>query len=248
MPYLNGKKILVPDLAVDGWNWTTYHEKLISAIKHEGLEDHLRGTAWVPFMDNPRRELYQAWEIWTKQILAITTPNNILEALGSKMLFEKSAYYFFSQLAYFVYSLTTTNNDDIMHTAAQSQKPFNGTCRKCGKGGHKARRCKDQGWVKLRGETYQKASEACVSLTTQASSMDSESMATAVHHAATDETPKPETASWMVNAETADAMNSNTDRWPAPNWLDARSCTFPVCCKTFDPIFEILPHSHGHNA
>ena len=41
--------------------------------------------------------------------------------------------------------------------------------------------------------------------------MDSKSAATDVHHAATDITPKPETASWMVNTKTADTTNSNTD-------------------------------------
>ena len=63
MPYSNGKKILIPDLAVHGRNWMTYCKKLICAVKHKGLEDHLHDTARVPFMDNTGQELYQAWEI-----------------------------------------------------------------------------------------------------------------------------------------------------------------------------------------
>ena len=91
-------------------------------------------------------------------------------------------------------------------------RTFTGPCRKCGEHGHKARACIDQGRAKTKGKTYQKASEACVSLATRASGTDSESAATELHHAATDKPPEPKTASRTVNAKTADAANLNADR------------------------------------
>jgi hypothetical protein len=66
-------------------------------------------------MEDPGREEWYAREIRAKQLLAITIPDYILESLGPKMLFKNGAHYFFSQLAYFIYSLTTTVNDH-MHT------------------------------------------------------------------------------------------------------------------------------------
>jgi hypothetical protein len=120
MPYStrvkNGKKILVPDLELNGRNGSTYRENLFCVAKHEGLVDHLLCMARAPFMEDPGREEWYAREIRAKQLLAITIQDDILESLGPKTLFENGAHYFFSQLAYFVYSLTTTVDD---HTRTQ---------------------------------------------------------------------------------------------------------------------------------
>jgi hypothetical protein len=49
MPYStrvkNGKKILIPDLELDGRNWSTYRETLFCVAKDKGLIDHLLGMA-----------------------------------------------------------------------------------------------------------------------------------------------------------------------------------------------------------
>ena len=42
--------------------------------------------------------------------------------------------------------------------------------------------------------------------------------------------------------------NAGTGDLHQIGWMQDHVCTFPVCCKTFDPIFEISPYSHGQNA
>jgi hypothetical protein len=126
MPYStrvkNRKKILIPDLAKDGWNWSIYHEKLFYVAKHEGLIDHLLGMAQAPFMEDPGQEEWNAREIRAKQLLAITVPDDILKSLGPKTLFENGAHYFGSQLAYFIYSLTTIVDDYMCTQCAANDK------------------------------------------------------------------------------------------------------------------------------
>ena len=52
MPYLtrvkNGKKILVPDLIADGWNWLNYCKKLFEAAAAQDLLGLLDGTKTKP--------------------------------------------------------------------------------------------------------------------------------------------------------------------------------------------------------
>jgi hypothetical protein len=52
MPYStqveNGKKILVPDLAVDRWNWPTYREKLFQVAEAQDSLGILDGTKTKP--------------------------------------------------------------------------------------------------------------------------------------------------------------------------------------------------------
>jgi hypothetical protein len=52
MPYStqvkNGKKILIPDLAADRWNWPTYHEKLFQAAEAQNSLRILDGTTMKP--------------------------------------------------------------------------------------------------------------------------------------------------------------------------------------------------------
>jgi hypothetical protein len=73
-------------------------------------------------MEDPGQEEWYAREIRAKQLLAITIPDDILKSLGLKTLFENGAHYFVSQLAYFIYSLTTTVDDHTCMQCAANDK------------------------------------------------------------------------------------------------------------------------------
>ncbi|KAF8833308.1 hypothetical protein BDN67DRAFT_858788, partial [Paxillus ammoniavirescens] len=73
----------IPELAVDGWNWTTYRDAILRELKYEGLTGHYDGTQMPPVHKN-------RWSEWSKrdsrakQLLATTIPNNIIYELRPK--------------------------------------------------------------------------------------------------------------------------------------------------------------------
>ncbi|KIJ06647.1 hypothetical protein PAXINDRAFT_20160 [Paxillus involutus ATCC 200175] len=87
----------IPELTVDGRNWTTYRDAILHESKYEGLTGHYDGTQTPPVHESGRSEWCKR-DGRAKQLLATTIPDDILYKLGPKSLFENSAHHFFSQL------------------------------------------------------------------------------------------------------------------------------------------------------
>ncbi|KAF8838885.1 hypothetical protein BDN67DRAFT_1060573 [Paxillus ammoniavirescens] len=87
----------IPELTVDGRNWTTYQDSILHELKYKGLTGHYDGTETPPVHES-------GWSEWSKrdsrakQLLATTIPDDIIYELGPKSLFKNSAHYFFLQL------------------------------------------------------------------------------------------------------------------------------------------------------
>ncbi|KAF8836640.1 hypothetical protein BDN67DRAFT_983807 [Paxillus ammoniavirescens] len=110
------KVLDIPELTVDGQNWTTYQDSILC---------HYDGMETLPVHES-------GWSEWSKrdsrakQLLATTIPNDIIYELRPKSLFENSAHYFFSQLrSLFEKSkptTTTTATTMVQETQSNSSK------------------------------------------------------------------------------------------------------------------------------
>ncbi|KAF8834433.1 hypothetical protein BDN67DRAFT_871698, partial [Paxillus ammoniavirescens] len=73
----------IPELAVDGRNWTTYRDSILCESKYEGLTGHYNGTETPPVHES-------GWSEWckrdgrAKQLLATTIPDDIIYELRPK--------------------------------------------------------------------------------------------------------------------------------------------------------------------
>ncbi|KAF9230816.1 hypothetical protein BU15DRAFT_56839, partial [Melanogaster broomeanus] len=81
----NGTRIPVPILAVDGRNWTTYHDKLLRLAINEDLLRTYGGVDKRPV--NAMSYRLKEWEQWeqrnatTKQYIAATIPDTLFTRL-----------------------------------------------------------------------------------------------------------------------------------------------------------------------
>ncbi|KAF8833142.1 hypothetical protein BDN67DRAFT_865721, partial [Paxillus ammoniavirescens] len=73
----------IPELAVDGRNWTTYRDAILRESKYEGLTGHYDGTQTLPVHENRRSEWCKR-DSRAKQLLATTIPDDIIYELGPK--------------------------------------------------------------------------------------------------------------------------------------------------------------------
>jgi hypothetical protein len=101
MPYStrvkNGKKILVPDLAMDGRNWSTYCEKLFQVVEAQDLLGIIDGTKTKP-TNEPWNPLGRA--AWIRddtevQYLIVTTTPPIIHG---HLTLEMTAHELFKTL------------------------------------------------------------------------------------------------------------------------------------------------------
>ena len=129
----------VPQLEMDGRNWSAWDESVITVINKAGLYSYVDGT-----ISEPDRQL----EAMAILILTIGLPDSIF---GS-MLYLETAHDYYKYLTNRFDKSTVQPlqerlrkiegcRDAEPQVAARTRKTFDGACRKCGERGHKAREC-----------------------------------------------------------------------------------------------------------
>ena len=129
----------VPQLKMDGRNWSAWHESVTMVINKAGLYSYVDGT-----VSEPDRQL----EAMAKLILTIGLPDSIFRS----MLYLKTAHNYYKYLTNRFDKSTVQPLQERLRkiegccdaepqVAVRTQKTFDGACRKCGERGHKAREC-----------------------------------------------------------------------------------------------------------
>ena len=131
----------IPQLAVDGRNWSTWCEKVEKVIKSAGLYSYLNSTVL-----EPNRQL----EATAKLILASGIPDSIFGSL----LYLETTHDCYKYLTNRFDKSTVQPLQERQRkskgcrnaeplVAARTRKPFDGACQKCSERGHKARKCRN---------------------------------------------------------------------------------------------------------
>ena len=130
----------IPQLAMNGQNWSTWHKKVENVIKEADLHSYLDST-----VSEPNRQL----EATAKLILASGIPDSIF---GSLLYLETAHDYYKYLTNRFDKSTVQPLQEQLRkpegcrdaepQVAARTRKTLDGACRKCSECGHKARECR----------------------------------------------------------------------------------------------------------
>ena len=129
----------VPQLEMDGRNWSAWHESVTMVINKAGLYSYVDGTVLEP--DRQLEAMAKFFltiglpDIIFGSMLHLTTTHDCYKYLKNR--FDKSLV----QLLRKRLQKVQVPGDAEPQVAARKPNGFNGPCRKCGEHGHKAREC-----------------------------------------------------------------------------------------------------------